>query len=60
MSAPLSRYPRRHGATIDQRAAWRTAGAGQGIHWPEIDEDLSPEALAEYVPDRRQLLGRKR
>jgi hypothetical protein len=48
LAAPLSRYPRLHGATAEQRATWQTAGAGQGIHWPEIDEDVSLEALKEY------------
>lgn len=48
LAAPLSRYPRLHGATAEQRAAWQTAGAGQGIHWPEIDEGVSIEALAIY------------
>jgi hypothetical protein len=33
-------YPRLANATPEQRAHWEIAGAGQGIHWPEIDEDL--------------------
>ncbi|WP_324503209.1 DUF2442 domain-containing protein [Acidiphilium rubrum] len=29
----------------DQRARWEIAGAGYGIHWPDLDEDLSTEGL---------------
>jgi hypothetical protein len=33
-----------------QRANWQIAGAGFGIHWPEIDEDLSSEGLLRGAP----------
>jgi hypothetical protein len=42
---PLAWYPRLLHATPEQRANWRVAGAGFGIHWPEIDEDLSTDGL---------------
>ena len=42
---PLAWYPRLLNATPEQRANWQVAGAGFGIHWPEIDEDLSTEGL---------------
>lgn len=45
ISVPLRWYPRLEGATPAQRANWELAGAGYGIHWPEIDEDLSAEGL---------------
>ncbi|MGH7043891.1 MAG: DUF2442 domain-containing protein [Acetobacteraceae bacterium] len=32
-------------ATADQRTRWEIAGGGLGIHWPEIDENLSTEGL---------------
>jgi len=32
-------------ATPEQRSNWQIAGAGFGIHWPEIDEDLAVEGL---------------
>jgi hypothetical protein len=38
-------YPRLFHATADQRRDWRVAGGGYGIHWPEIDEDISTEGL---------------
>nr|WP_281397119.1 DUF2442 domain-containing protein [Sphingobium boeckii] len=33
-----------------QRAIWEIAGGGHGIHWPEIDEDLSTEGLLRGAP----------
>jgi hypothetical protein len=45
ISVPLRWYPRLANATAAQRARWELAGAGFGIHWPEIDEDLSVEGL---------------
>jgi hypothetical protein len=45
VSAPLSWFPRLVSATPAQRAKWETAAAGHGIHWPEIDEDLSVAGL---------------
>jgi hypothetical protein len=45
ISVPLVWYPRLLSATPAQRANWRLAGAGFGIHWPDVDEDLSVEGL---------------
>jgi hypothetical protein len=50
ISAPLAWYPRLLHATIEQRAHWEKAGAGDGIHWPDIDEDLSTEGLLRGAP----------
>lgn len=50
IGVPLAWYPRLANATPEQRNHWELAGAGYGIHWPDIDEDLSTEGL---------LLGRK-
>jgi hypothetical protein len=41
ISAPLAWYPRLRDATPSQRTNWRLIGRGEGIHWPEIDEDIS-------------------
>ena len=38
-------YPRLAKATPQQRSHWELAGGGCGIHWPDIDEDLSTEGL---------------
>jgi hypothetical protein len=50
ISAPLAWYPRLLKATPEQRANWRTCAAGYGIHWPDIDEDLSTEGLLRGAP----------
>jgi hypothetical protein len=45
LSSPLARFPRLLAGTAEQRAAWVVAGAGFGIHWPELDEDISVDSL---------------
>ena len=50
ISAPLAWYPRLLHATPEARARWELAGGGYGIHWPEIDEDLSTEGLLRGAP----------
>jgi hypothetical protein len=50
ITVPLTWYPRLLNATAAQRINWRVAGAGYGIHWPDIDEDLSTEGLFRGVP----------
>lgn len=42
---PLTWFSRLLRATPEQRANWRIAGAGYGIHWPDLDEDLSTAGL---------------
>jgi hypothetical protein len=53
IAVPLAWYPRLFEATVDQRANWEIAGAGYGIHWPQIDEDLSVEGLLTGIPTAR-------
>ena len=50
ISAPLAWYPRLLKATGEQRTRWERASAGYGIHWPDIDEDLSTEGLLRGAP----------
>jgi Protein of unknown function (DUF2442) len=50
ISAPLSWYPRLARATPAQRERWEVCGGGFGIHWPEVDEDLSTEGLLAGAP----------
>ena len=45
ISVPLRWYPRLAQATPARRARWEPCGIGSGIHWPEIDEDLSVTGL---------------
>lgn len=50
ITVPLACYPRLLHATPEQRANWQIAGAGYGIHWPDIDEDLSTQGLLQGAP----------
>ena len=45
ISVPLDWYPRLVHATPDERCNWRLIGGGQGVHWPDLDEDISIEGL---------------
>lgn len=45
ISVPLAWFPRLFHATNQERKHWRFIGKGQGIHWDEIDEDISVEGL---------------
>lgn len=53
ISAPLAWYPRLANATPEQRANWEKCGGGFGIHWPDVDEDLSTEGLLRGAPAAR-------
>lgn len=53
ISVPLAWYPRLLHATALERDNWQIAGAGFGIHWPDIDEDLSVEGLLRGAPSPR-------
>ncbi len=50
ITVPLAWYPRLLHATPAQRADFTIAGAGFGIHWPSLDEDLSSEGLLRGAP----------
>jgi hypothetical protein len=45
IAAPVAWYPRLAGGTPKQRANFEIAGGGYGIHWPDLDEDISTEGL---------------
>ncbi len=45
ISVPLVWFPRLLSAPPDQLRNWQIAGGGFGIHWPDLDEDLSTEGL---------------
>lgn len=53
ITVPLVWYPRLLNATSGQRANWRISGGGYGIHWEEIDEDLSTEGMLRGAPAPR-------
>jgi hypothetical protein len=53
IAVPLAWYPRLLNATPDQRRNWKRAGGGYGLHWPDLDEDLSTEGLLRGAPAPR-------
>ncbi len=60
ITVPLAWYPRLLAATPAQRSNWRPCAAGFGIHWPDIDEDLSTSGLLEGAPAPRPRSTAKR
>jgi hypothetical protein len=50
ITVPISWYPRLDNATPSERDRWELIGDGHGIHWPEIDEDISVQGLLEGKP----------
>ena len=61
VSLPLKWYPRLRRATPAQCRNWELIGRGYGVHWPDVDEDLSAEGLLKGWPTREYLrsLGRR-
>ena len=53
ITVPLVWYPKLLAATPEQREKWNVCGGGYGIHWEEIDEDLSTEGLLRGAPAPR-------
>jgi hypothetical protein len=45
ISAPLAWYPRLMHGTLQERNNWRLIGNGEGIHWPDLDEDISVDGI---------------
>ncbi len=45
IATPLAWFPRLLHGTADERANWRLIGSGEGIHWPDLDEDVSIASL---------------
>ena len=57
ITVPLVWYPRLLHATPEQRMNWQVCGGGYGIHWPDVDEDLSSEGLLRGAPAPRGRLA---
>src|SRR5438093_11500447 len=45
ITVPLAWFPRLAHGTPEERSHWRVIGGGEGIHWPDLDEDISVENL---------------
>lgn len=61
ITVPLKWYPRLERGSLKQRSNWEICGAGIGIHWPDLDEDLSIAGLlrGEASPEYRNSLCKK-
>ena len=66
ISVPLAWFPRLEHGTPSERANWRLITSGEGLHWPDLDEDISvvsllvgrksgekPESLRRWLQDRQ-------
>jgi hypothetical protein len=53
ISIPLAWSWRLEDATPEQRANWRLIGSGGGVHWPDVDEDISVRGMLDGVPATR-------
>ena len=51
ISAPTAWFPRLAAATPRERENWRFVGDGEGLHWPDIDEDISVRGLLHGLGD---------
>ena len=60
ISVPLAWYPRLAHATPDERCNWRLIGGGEGVHWPDLDEDISVEGLLAGRPSGESQTSLKR
>jgi hypothetical protein len=52
LADPLAYFPRLANATPEQRDAYTLSGGGSGIHWDDLDEDISVEGLLVGIGDR--------
>ena len=50
ISVPLAWFPRLLHGSADERSRWRLIGQGHGLHWPNLDEDISVQGLLEGKP----------
>lgn len=60
VSVPVSWYPRLSHATPPERENWRLIGEGEGVHWPDLDEDISVEDLLSGRPSGESQSSLKR
>ncbi len=60
ISVPLAWYPRLAHAAPHERRNWRLIGGGEGVHWPDLDEDISVEGLLAGRPSAESQTSLKR
>ena len=57
IQVPMEWFPRLRDATEEQRSDWRLIGKGVGLHWPQVDEDISVRGL--LLPDATKPVSRR-
>jgi hypothetical protein len=60
LSVPLVWFPRLANGTAEERSHWRFIGQGEGIHWPDLDEDISVAGLLAGRPSSESQRSLKR
>jgi hypothetical protein len=60
VSVPLAWFPRLLHATPAERSAWKLIARGEGIHWPQVDEDISVASLIAGSPSRESAASLRR
>jgi hypothetical protein len=60
IAVPTAWYPRLAHATAEERSHWRLIGQGEGIHWPDLDEDISVDNLLAGRPSGESQASLKR
>ncbi len=60
ISVPLAWYPRLLHGTSEERSYWRLIGQGEGIHWPDLDEDISVQHVLLGKPSQESQASLKR
>ena len=60
ISVPLAWYPRLLHGTSEERGHWRLIGRGEGVHWPDLDEDINIENLLAGKPSSESHRSLKR
>ena len=60
ISVPLAWFPRLLQGTPEERRNWRFIGGGEGIHWPDLDEDVSVANLLTGKPSGESQISFKR
>jgi hypothetical protein len=60
VSVPLAWYPRLAEGSPGERRRWELLGPGIGIHWPDLDEDISIDGLLQGLPSGESLASLKR
>jgi hypothetical protein len=60
LSVPIAWYPRLQVATESERNNWRLVGRGEGVHWPDLDEDISTAGLIAGKPSAESAGSLKR